>query len=185
MAFIAGLGILLSVPAFSQGFTPPAEGNAAVYFVRVSNYGGSTSFEFFHGDQFIGIFKKKNYMRYECPAGPALLWASSENKEFLDCDLKAGETYLVLINIYPGGFKARVGLAPVTAEHEDFERMKALVLDKKPVVTDEEVIQSTQKKLEERGFIEEILQRYETDWKNKPATEVISQDMFIPRELLE
>jgi hypothetical protein len=28
-------------------------------------------------------------MRYECPAGERLLWASSEDKEFLRCNLKS------------------------------------------------------------------------------------------------
>lgn len=63
------LSIIICTTAFPQGFTPPAEGNAAVYFVRVSSYGGAVSFEYFHNEEFIGVFKGKNYIRYECPAG--------------------------------------------------------------------------------------------------------------------
>jgi len=66
-------------------------------------------------------------MRYECPEGEQLLWASSEDKEFLKCDLKAGETYLVLVNIQMGAWKARVDLEPLTVESENFERAKSLV----------------------------------------------------------
>ena len=174
----------ISTPLFSQGFTPPADNNAVVYFVRVSAYGGSTSFEYFHNDKFIGIFKGKNYMRYECPAGENLLWASSEDKEFLNCDFKAGETYIVLVNIEMGGFKARVGLEPLTPENEDFERAKELVNEKAPVVTPESKIKSTQQKLDERGFISNILERYENDWKDAKNTQIISADMFIPKEKL-
>jgi len=76
----------------AQGFKPPEGDNAVVYFVRVSNWGGAVSFEYFHNTKFIGIFKGQNYIRYECPAGENLLWVSSEDKEFLKCDLKAGET---------------------------------------------------------------------------------------------
>jgi len=57
------MSLLIRVPLMAQGFVPPAEGNAVVYFTRVSSYGGAVSFEFFHNDEFIGIFKKKNYMR--------------------------------------------------------------------------------------------------------------------------
>lgn len=175
----------IKAPAFAQGFTPPADSNAVVYFVRVSNFGFAVSFEYFDNDKFIGIFKGKNYMRYECPAGERLLWASSEDKEFLKCNLKAGETYIVLVNIEMGAWKARIGLEPITADHKVFERAKELVLAQKPVETPADKIQSTQKKLEERGFIENILKRYETEWKNAKNTKVISEDMFIPKDKLK
>jgi len=80
---------------FSQGFQPPAEGKSVVYFVRVSGYAGAISFEYFHQDKYIGIFKKKNYIRYECNPGKQLFWASSENKEFVTADLKEGGTYII------------------------------------------------------------------------------------------
>lgn len=179
------VALCISTPVFSQGFTPPAESNAVVYFVRVSNYGRSSSFEYFHNEKFIGIFKGKNYMRYECPEGENLFWASSEDKEFLKCSLKAGETYLVLINIEMGFMKARIGLEPLTAENEDFERVKNLVLAQEPIETSESKIQSTQKKLEDRGFIQEIMERYENEWKDARNTKIISEDMFIPKEKLK
>jgi hypothetical protein len=176
--------LYISIPVFSQGFIEPADSNAVVYFVRVSNYGGAVSFEYFHNEKFIGIFKGKNYMRYECPAGEQLLWASSEDKEFLNCNLKAGETYMVLVNIEMGAWKARVGLEPLTIDNEDFERAKALVMKQKPVVTPEAKINSTQKKLDDRGFVENIMERYENEWKNAKNTKIISPDMFIPKEKL-
>ena len=124
-------------------------------------------------------------MRYECPAGEHLLWASSEDKEFLKCSLIAGETYVVLVNIEMGAWKARIGLEPLTIENGDFERAKELVNKNEPVVTTESVIQSTQKKLEDKGFIEDIMKRYENEWKNAKNTKTISADMFIPKEKLK
>ena len=174
----------ISTPLLSQGFTPPVDSNAVVYFVRVSSYGGSTSFEYFHNEKFIGIFKGKNYMRYECPEGEHLLWASSEDKEFLRCSFKAGETYIVLVNIKMGAWKARLSLEPLTPENEDFERAKKIVYERKPIVTPESKIHSTQKKLDDRGFIENIMERYENEWKNTEKTKIISADMFIPKEKL-
>jgi hypothetical protein len=172
-------------PAFSQGFTPPAESNAVVYFVRVSGWGGKVSFEYFHNEKFIGIFKGKNYMRYECPEGENLLWASSEDKEFLRCNLKAGETYIVLVNVEMGAWKARIGLEPLTEENEDFERVKELVNKQKPIITPEAKIKSTEKKLEKKGFVENIMERYENEWKYSKNTKIISADMIIPKEKLQ
>ena len=177
--------VCISSQIFSQGFLPPEEGNAVLYFVRVSKWGGTSSFEYFHNENFIGVFKGKNYLRYECPAGEHLFWASSEDKEFLKCDFTAGETYMVLVNVEMGGFKARIGLEPLTVDNEDFERAKELINDKAPVETSESKIQSTQKKLEDRGFIADIMEKYENDWKDAPNTKVISSDMFIPKENLE
>src|SRR6187402_752971 len=115
---------------FAQGFQPPSEGKAVVYFTRVSSFGALVSFEYFHQDKYIGIFKGKNYMRYECDPGETLLWASSENKEFLTADLKAGGTYVVLVNIEMGVGKARVDLEPITpTSKEKFERARELVND--------------------------------------------------------
>ena len=81
LLFIVLIALLASVDtAFSQGFQPPAEGKAVIYFTRVTLYGKPVDFEFFHQDQYIGAFKGDEYMRYECDPGTHLFWASSENK---------------------------------------------------------------------------------------------------------
>ena len=83
LLFIIALCVI-SVSLSAQGFQPPAEGKAAVYIVRVSAYGGAVSFEYFHGDKYIGIFKGVNYLRYECDPGANLFWASSARKAKLN-----------------------------------------------------------------------------------------------------
>jgi hypothetical protein len=135
------------------------------------------------GDKFIGAFKKKNYMRYECDPGEHLFWASSENKEFLTVDLKEGGTYIVLVDVIIGGWKPHVGLKPITADDTKlFERAKELINKKPPVVTPESKIVSTNKKLSE--FIPKMLDRYENEWKAKRNFKHISQDMAIPEDKL-
>ncbi|MBN2165736.1 MAG: hypothetical protein JW717_05615 [Marinilabiliaceae bacterium] len=184
--FVLGLISLFSFSTKAQGFTPPAEGNAVVYFARVTVMGAAVSFEYFHNEKFIGVFKGKNYMRYELPAGKHLLWASSENKEFLECDLKAGGTYLVLVNIQMGAWKARMDLEPVLVDNKDFERVKELIMSKEPITTPDKVIAKTEKKLEEKGFVKTIMERFEKDWKSNPgATRQITQDMAIPDDKLK
>jgi hypothetical protein len=169
---------------FSQGFQPPADGKAVVYFARVTGYGGAVSFEYFHNDRYIGVFKKKNYMRYELDPGEQLLWISSENKEFITADLKAGGTYIVVVDVIMGFAKARVGTTLVTdPDSELFERAKELIMSKPPVVTEPEKIEKMNEKLAD--FIQEKLQQYEEDWKNSHDFHHISPDMAIPPEALQ
>ncbi len=185
------LALLLSFVSVNfisaQGFPPPAEGNAVVYFTRVSGYGGAVSFEYFDNDKYIGIFKGKNYMRYECAGGEQLLWASSENKEFITCDLKAGESYIVVIDVIMGAMKARVGMNPIdpndAEEAEVMERAIKLINDKAPVVTPQEKIDKKQKKLAK--FIPEKLEMYETKWKNEKNFKHVSAEMAIPADKMK
>src|SRR4030042_2771508 len=132
---------------FAQGFQPPSPGKAVVYFVRVTSYGYAVSFEYFHNDKYIGVFKGKNYMRYECDPGEQLIWASSENKEFVTCDLKAGGTYILQVDVIMGAMKARVGFTTFdVSDNERFDRAKALIMKEAPVVTPQDKIDATNKK---------------------------------------
>lgn len=166
-----------------QGFQPPAPGKAVVYIARTTSYAMAVSFEYFHNDKFIGVFKGKNYMRYECDPGKQLIWISSENKEFIECDLKEGGSYVIIVNIYPGVMKARMESSPITAADERFADVKALVMDKAPVVTSQEKIDATNKKLEK--FIAEWMQRYENEIKGIKETDKLTPDMALPEEAMK
>lgn len=167
----------------AQGFVVPAEGKAVVYFVRVSDYGYAASFEFFHGDKFIGIFKGKNYMRYELDPGKQLLWASSENKEFITAELEAGGSYIVIVDVIIGVWKAHVGLSPISSNDKElFERAKKLIISEPPVITSEETIKKKNIKLAE--FIPEQLEIYEKETKYTRNFKHISPEMAIPADNL-
>lgn len=180
--------LIASVFEFSslsaQGFKPPSEGKAVVYFARVTGYGGAISFEYFHQDKYIGVFKKKNYLRYECDPGEQLFWASSENKEFITADLKEGGTYIVIVNIIMGAWKARVGLKPISVhDSEIFDRAKELINEKPPIITSESKIKAMNIKL--KDFISEKLKMYDEIWKNEKTFRHISADMAIPADELK
>lgn len=167
----------------AQGFQPPAPGKAVVYFARTTGYAMAISFEYFRNDQFIGVFKGKNYMRVECDPGQQLFWISSENKEFIECDLKAGGSYVILVNIYPGVMKARMESTPITSTDERFADVKALINEKAPVITPQEKIDASNKKLEK--FIAEWMQRYNTEIKGIKDTDKVTPDMAIPEEAMK
>ncbi len=180
---IAIIMLVGTTSLFSQGFQAPAEGKAAVYFVRVSSWGGASSFEYFHQDKYIGVFKSKNYLRYECEPGEQLLWASSENKEFVTADLKAGESYIIIVDVIMGAWKPRVGFNPITAQDgEIFDRAAALIKKKKAIVTSEAKIKTMNIKLEK--FIGEKLKMYHDVWKTEKNFKHISSDMAIPKEAM-
>ncbi|PLX14027.1 MAG: hypothetical protein C0597_10655 [Marinilabiliales bacterium] len=168
----------------AQGFQPPSEGKAVIYFARVTMYGKPTSFEFFHQDQYIGIFKGGEYMRYECDPGNQLFWASSENKEFITAELEAGNTYVVIVDVIMGAWKARVGLTPLDInDTENWERVKKLISKKAPTVTPEKKIEKMNEKL--ATFISEKLEMYESTWKNEHNYKHLSKEMAIPEEQLK
>ena len=168
----------------AKGFKAPSEGKAVVYFTRLTNWGLRTSFEYFHEDKYIGVFKGRNYIRYECDPGKQLLWTSSENKEFITTDLKLGGTYIVVVDPKNGIFKYRVGLNPITVE--DGEKLNLaieLINEKEPILTSEKKIKRLNIKL--KSFISEKLKMYETIWKKKYDIVHISSDMAIPEVLLK
>jgi hypothetical protein len=168
---------------FSQGFKPPAPGKAVIYFARVTKLWAANTFDYFHQDKFIGVTKGKKYMRYECDPGQQLFWASSENKEFVTADLKEGGTYIIIVNVIPGAWKARVGFTLITADDERFIRAKELIDEQPPVVTPQKKIDEMNKKL--ATFIPEQLQKYNDIWKNEKNIMHISPDMAIPPEKMK
>jgi len=182
--WIALLLLAVNIPVMSQGFQPPSQEKAVVYFVRVTKYGKAVSFEFFHNDKYIGAFKGKNYMRYECDAGEQLFWASSENREFLAADLKEGGTYIVIVDVIMGFWKGHVGLTPIDENSTElFEQAKKLVLSKAPVEISQQELDKKNRKLAD--FIPKELKHYEEVTKDKYDFKHISPDMDIPEDMLK
>jgi hypothetical protein len=176
--FLFILFLVSSSNSFAKGFQPPSKGKAVVYFTRVTKYAAVTSFEYFHKDKYIGVFKGQNYMRYECDPGQNLFWVSTENKEFITADLKEGESYIVIVDVTMGVMKARVGLTPITEKDIEFERAKEIILSKDPIITPEEKIAKMNVQLTD--FINEKLTLYETEWKLTNNFKHISPEMAIP-----
>lgn len=164
--------------AHAQGFRPPSEGKAVIYFTRISGLGFAIGFDFFHEKQYIGDFAGRNYMRYECAPGEHLFWASSENTEFLTAEVRAGETYVVIVDVLMGVGAARVGLTPVTSHDRDFERAKKLIDKKSPVARAVEEIKSRNVSLTE--FIEKETAEYSISPKDENRYRHLSPGMAIP-----
>ncbi len=178
LAVLSGFSSLLA-----QGFTPPAEGNAVVYFVRFTIYGKPMAFEFFHNDTYFAELKGKQYLRYECEPGEHIFWASTENKEFMTAELAANQIYVVVVDVITGFWKPHVGLSPISYEDtERFERAKELVDRQEPETFKESDIEKNNNKMEK--FIAKELANYEEKKGDKDFRH-LSADMAIPADALK
>lgn len=129
-------------------------------------------------------------MRYEIEAGEHLFWVSSENKQFVKANLEAGKTYIIMVDIKMGAWKAQAGLDPQNTadpqQEKELQRAIELVNSKAPVTTPKSVIDKTTNKLQARGFVENIMERYINEWQYKDNyVKILTADMFIPDEMLQ
>ena len=176
--FITVASLFVAATSFAQGLTPPAEGKAVVYFARVSSAGFAISFDFFDGRKYIGDFAGRNYLRYECEPGQHVFWASAENKDFMTAELKAGEIYVVNVDVELGVAIARVGLTPISAgQKKSFERAKKLIDKKAPRPVTQQELDTRNANLAD--FMEDKMSKYETKWKDERKYKHLSADMAI------
>lgn len=168
----------IATSTFSQGFTPPKEGNAVIYFTRVTAMGFAISFDYFDSATYIGQSAGRNYLRYECAPGRHLFWASSENKAFLTADLEANQTYVVIVDVLMGIGVARVGLTPIDSQHKVFPKAKQLIQKKEPDPQAPDFLAKENARLSK--FIREKLEKYEKDWKSSLDIKHLGAEMAIP-----
>ena len=178
------LSLILLVIIFCFGlsakeFIPPAKGNAVVCIVRTTSFGSAHNFRFFHNENFVGVFKGKGYMRYELPAGKQLLWAASENKQFLDCDLKPGGTYIVSAMHSVGVVKNPVVLTPVSVTDSNFEKCKQVVLKNKEITTSDKKKAQVEEMIADNDFVNSVLKQYKEN-KFEKQTKKVAAEMAIP-----
>ncbi len=126
-SFLLLLVLLQSLILFSQDTDSNSKEKSTVYFVRASGLGALINFTYFDGEKAIGRFNGPKYMKYECAPGKHLFWARSENKSYVEADLKAGETYLIDVLPTMGGIKAGVLLIPVDKSNYKMKRIQKLV----------------------------------------------------------
>lgn len=180
------LSLILSTGISSivaQGFVPPSESKAVVYFTRSTSVGGAITFQFFQNDQYIGEFKGKNYMRYECDPGEQLLWASSENQAFVSATLEAGKTYVINVKPVMGGMKARVKLIPLLESDEDFNKAKKIISSESPVTLSDS--DNEKKKEKRKAFIAMKLKAYENEEKGGKNDLPLTAEMAISEEAMK
>ena len=158
----------------AQDFQKPSEGKAVVYFLRTSSLGAAINFKYFVDEEYLGKFSGRNYARYELEPGKHLLWAKSENLDFMESDLKADAIYLIHVKPKMGGMKAAVRIEVVDASDVKlFEKVKKLISKKKPVKMNMKKAEKVTPKIKE--YLEKYEKRKSSDGEDK--IKVLSADM--------
>ena len=96
----------------------PSDGYALVSFVRPSVFGGAIKFGLWDSDKFIGILTAKSVVQYKVKPGKHLFIARAENWSYVEADLAAGKHYVIVGRVFPGVWKARVGMDPANSPEE-------------------------------------------------------------------
>jgi hypothetical protein len=172
--------MLASSSSMAQGFKEPSPGKAIVYFVSLKK---SMMYEYFLNDKYIGILGKKNYKVLECDAGKQLIWASSEGKFFVESNLAAGGTYIVIVESTMGWWRNNPKLIPITSIHKDFAKACEMIKKKAPFVTSQEKVDQMNRDMVK--FIPEELNNYEIKLKKEKEFPAITPDMAIPPAALK
>ena len=166
MKKIVGVLLILLQGAilYSQNLDSIPNDKSVVYFTRASALGAIINFTYFDGEKAIGRFNGPKYMKYICDPGKHLFWARSENKSFVEADLKAGEIYIIDVLPRMGGLKASVKLAPVDKANYNMKRIQKLLSKREPEISSEYELDELQKEMSE--VIIRGMEKY-NDLKNK------------------
>ncbi len=93
-----------------------AQEHALVTFIRPSVFGGAIKFAIWDKENFVGILTANSYIQYKAEPGEHLFIGRAENWSYVKANLEAGKQYYIIGKVFPGFWKARVALDPVTKE---------------------------------------------------------------------
>jgi len=134
---------------------------AVVYIIRndfTNVINALSNYDFYNNDKFIGGLKGFSYLKYECMAGNQIFWATSGNQDFLELNLKPGETYIIEAKYKMGFYKGYVKLMLVTKDSDNYIALKQKILKKEPLQLKVEDIQK--KNIQRKSFILNSLEKY-------------------------
>lgn len=179
--FLLSVVFLLSSCAGSSKYMRPSESllspspdKAVVRFMRPSGIGFAVNFNILDNETVIGNSVAKSQFDYIAEPGKHLFVATAENKAFLEADLDAGKTYYIITRIYPGAWYARVALHAVTRGSEYWDKVVEYETKLAKLQPDHEVLKQWEEANKHK--ILNVLQGYETEWKDKYEWEKLSPE---------
>jgi hypothetical protein len=160
----------------AQNLEPAPADKAVVYFVRTSSIGFAINFTYVDSARLIGKFSGQGYIRYTCDPGRHLLWARSENRDFVEADLEAGKIYFIEAIVNMGAIKAAVQLDPIDPKDEKAMKRIFKILGKGPAETfsDEELKAEAIKK---QDAVRKGLEKYASDKQKGRAIPRLEKNM--------
>jgi len=180
--------LLPSLFLFSQSTTDSnPKGKSTVYFTRAKSSGFLINFTYFDGEKSIGKFNGLKYMKYECDPGKHLFWARSENKSFVEADLKPGGIYIIDVIPRIGGIKPSVKLMPVDKNDYKLKKIQKLVSGQGPQMFDESQLTELQNEMSEvitRGMekYKQLKEKGKKILQLKPEMTVTEEDLIFKKK---
>lgn len=116
---LSSCGSHMMAPA--QTLTAVENDYALVSFVRPSAFGGAIRFSLWDSDQFIGVLTAGSIIQYKVTPGEHVFIARGENWSYVKANVRAGRHYIVEGKVFPGVWKARVGLAPIDVNEPGYK----------------------------------------------------------------
>ena len=176
---LIALMTLVNFFAYAQSIEPAPENKAVIYFVRSSSLGFAINFTYFDGPKVIGRFNGPKFLRYECEPGEHLFWARSENRDYVQANLEAGEIYVIHVVPQMGGIKAGVRLVPINSPNYEMKKIQKLLTKGYSESFTEKELENLQLQMEDvtiRG-----LNKFE---KSGEKAEMLKGLTFSPEELI-
>ncbi|MFY9242255.1 MAG: hypothetical protein WAO74_04435 [Polaribacter sp.] len=167
---------LLSVSLFSfgQSIQKPKKGKALVYFIRSNAIGSALNFRVYDKDIFLGALPNRTYFAYECNPGKHLFWAASENRDYVEAELKAGKVYVIDLRAKIGLLIAAVGLDPYSPDNKTHLKRFKKALDKH---TSANVVTSSKSKEKEENITKALSAYDDIKDKSNSKIKILSSNM--------
>jgi hypothetical protein len=162
MASCAGSSVYMKP---SQSLLNPTSEKALVRFMRPSGMGYAVNFNIWDGEKVIGNSVAKGQFDYLADPGKHLFVAVAENQAFVEANLEAGNIYYIITQVKMGVWKARVGFIPVNKGSEFWDKVKEYENELDKLEPNTEALRSWE--LANKSGMQDILNRYETEWKSK------------------
>lgn len=167
----------------AQEFKSATENKALVYFARLPAMGFAINFRYFDGKEYIGKFKGSGYVTYECEPGNHLFWASSENADYIQAELEAGKTYVIIAGPKVGAFKARIALKNLDfSDKKTVNKVLKLLEKNAPTYISSSEIKKGQIKYADH--ISESIAEYQSLFADSNDIQTIVSGMEVPIEYL-
>jgi hypothetical protein len=171
------LTVLCFLQVDAQSIEPAPADKAVVYFVRTSSMGFAINFTYVDSALLIGKFSGQGYIRYTCDPGKHLLWARSENRDFVEADVEAGKIYFIEAIVTMGAMKAAVQLDPTNPKDEKAMKRILKIISKNQAETfsDQEL---KAEQIKKQDAVRKGLEKYATDKQKGKKMNVLDRSMF-------
>lgn len=132
-----------SIMVPTANMAAPDSNYALVSFVRPTFFGGAILFSLWDSEEFVGVLTAGSMVQYKAKPGEHIFLARGENWSYVKANLQAGRQYVIEGKVFPGAWKARVGLAPINVNEPGYlDKAQDWLKNLKPTTAKPELVDS-------------------------------------------